>query len=123
VSGRDEVVPAAHRMIGVERMVRLVLLLGIGVSVSLMAAGVALLIVRGQPVPSRVTIASELLDGLVTLQGAAYLSLGIVVLIATPFVRVGGSIIVFARERDLRYVIITAAVLAVMCLSVLLAGD
>ena len=51
---------------------------------------------------------------------AAYLSLGLLVLIATPFVRVAGSIITFARERDRRYVLITAVVFAVMCLSVVL---
>ena len=51
---------------------------------------------------------------------AAYLSLGLIVLIATPFVRVAGSIVAFARERDRRYVLVTAVVLAVMCLSVVL---
>jgi uncharacterized membrane protein len=54
---------------------------------------------------------------LLDLDPAAYLSLGIIVLIATPFVRVAGSIVAFARERDRRYVAITAVVLAVMCLS------
>ena len=51
---------------------------------------------------------------------AAYLSLGLLVLIATPFVRVAGSIVAFARERDRRYVLVTAVVLAVMCLGVVL---
>ena len=57
---------------------------------------------------------------LVALDPAAYLSLGLIVLIATPFVRVAGSIVAFARERDRRYVLVTAVVLAVMCLSVVL---
>ncbi len=57
---------------------------------------------------------------LAALDPAAYLSLGSIVLIATPFVRVAGSIVVFVRQRDRRYVLITAVVLAVMCLSVLL---
>jgi uncharacterized membrane protein len=107
-------------MSAVERMVRLVLLLGVGVSVALMMAGMSLMVLRGQAVPTRVTPASELPHGLATLQADAYLSLGLVVLIATPFVRVGGSIIAFARDGDRRYVFIAAAVLAVMCLSVLL---
>ena len=42
------------------------------------------------------------------------------VLVATPFVRVGGSVVAFAREGDRRYVLITSVVLAVMCLGVLL---
>ena len=53
-----------------------------------------------------------------TLEPAAYLSLGLIVLVATPFVRVAGSIVAFALEHDRRYVLITSAVLAVMCLSV-----
>jgi uncharacterized membrane protein len=57
---------------------------------------------------------------LMALDPAAYLSLGLIVLIATPFVRVAGSLVAFARERDRRYVLITAVVLAVMCASVLL---
>ena len=39
---------------------------------------------------------------------------------ATPFVRVAGSIVTFALERDRRYVLVTAVVLAVMCLGVVL---
>ena len=54
------------------------------------------------------------------LRPAAYLSLGLVVLIGTPFVRVAGSLVVFARERDRRYVLVTAIVLLVMCASVVL---
>lgn len=41
-------------------------------------------------------------------------------LIGTPFVRVAGSLVTFVRERDGRYVLVTAIVLLVMCLGVLL---
>lgn len=114
-------VPAPARGHGrVERMVRNVLLTGVAVSVALMVAGLVLLAVRGGALPSHVLPLAELRHGLATLQPAAYLSLGLIVLIATPFVRVGGSVIAFARERDRRYVLITATVFLVMCLSVLL---
>ena len=66
------------------------------------------------------TPVSDLLHDLATLQAAAFLSLGLIVLVATPFVRVAGSVVAFALERDRRYVLITSVVLAVMCLSVLL---
>ena len=101
-------------------MVRRVLLLGIGISVALMAVGLALVVVRAQPLPVSVTPVTDLPHDLATLQAAAYLSLGLMVLIATPFVRVAGSVVAFAREGDRRYVLITSVVLAVMCLSVLL---
>ena len=121
MSGRGEAAPAVpHTLTGVERMVRLVLLAGIGVSVALMAVGLVLVVARAQPLPVSVTPVSALPHDLATLQAAAFLSLGLIVLIATPFVRVAGSVVAFAREGDRRYVLITSVVLAVMCLSVLL---
>ena len=111
---------AARPLTGVERMVHAVLLGGVAVSVALMLAGLALLAVRGGPMPNHVETPGELARGLVALRPAAYLSLGLIVLIATPFVRVAGCIVAFAREHDRRYVLITSTVLAVMCLSVLL---
>jgi uncharacterized membrane protein len=121
VSDRNGGVPAAHRApTGVERIVRLALLVGIGASVALMAAGLVLVVVRGQTIPSSVTPAADLPHGLVAMEAAAYLSLGLMVLIATPFVRVMGSIVGFAREGDRRYVLVTSTVFALMCLGVLL---
>ena len=121
VTGEDKGTRAdAHTLSAVERMVRLVLLAGIALSVALMAVGISLLVVRGEALPGGVTPVSDLGHGLVSLQAAAYLSLGLIVLIATPFVRVAGSIVAFARERDARYVLVTSVVLVVMCLSVLL---
>jgi uncharacterized membrane protein len=38
-------------------------------------------------------------SGLAALDPAAWLSAGLLVLVATPFVRVGGSIVAFAVER------------------------
>jgi len=107
-------------MDGVERMVRGVLLAGIAVSVALMASGLVLGFLDEEGMPSGVVPLADLPSGLAALDPAAYLSLGLIVLIATPFVRVAGSIVVFVRQRDRRYVLITAVVLAVMCLSVAL---
>jgi uncharacterized membrane protein len=104
----------------IERMVAWVLGAGIGVSLALMLAGVALSVAHGEALPSHVVPLSGLAARLVAFDPAAYLSLGLAALIATPFVRVGGSLVAFARKRDRRYVAITAAVLAVMCVSVLL---
>jgi uncharacterized membrane protein len=85
-----------------------------------MAAGLALGLARGDGLPSGVAAMTELPVGLVRLRPSAYLSAGLVVLIATPFVRVAGSLVAFAVQKDRRYVMVTAAVFAVMCLSVLL---
>lgn len=42
--------------------------------------------------------------------GIALLYAGVVVLVLTPVVRVGSSVIVFARRRDLKFAVITAFV-------------
>ena len=104
----------------IERMVHRVLRAGIAVAVAAMVVGLVLSVARGESLPSHVVPLGDLGSGLGSLQPAAYLSLGLLVLIATPFVRVAGSIVAFAREHDRRYVLITAVVLAVMCAGVLL---
>ena len=110
----------AARMDPIERMVSRVLGIGIAVSVALMLAG--LVLGRSAARACRTTWCSlaDLLSGLGGADPAAYLSLGLLALVATPFVRVAGSIVAFARERDRRYVLVTAVVLAVMCLGVVL---
>jgi uncharacterized membrane protein len=104
----------------IERMVSRVLKAGVAIAVALMAVGLVLSVFDQEGMPSRVVPLADLPSLLGNLDPAAYLSLGLIVLIATPFVRVVGSIIAFARERDRRYVLVTSVVLAVMCLSVVL---
>jgi len=110
----------AHHMDPVERTIRAILLAGITVSVALMAAGLVLGVARGTMLPRAMVPLSALPAALAHLDSAAYMSLGLIVLVATPFVRVVGSLVAFAVERDRAYVLITATVLVVMCLGVLL---
>ena len=111
---------SVHVMEPIERVIRWILLCGIALSVALMAAGLVLGVARGAGLPRGVVPLAELPRALAALRPAAYLSLGLIVLIGTPFVRVAGSLVVFARERDGRYVLVTAVVLFVMCLGVAL---
>ena len=110
----------AHAMEPIERVIRWILLCGIALSVALMVAGLILGVVRGVGLPRGVVPLAELPRALTALRPAAYLSLGLIVLIGTPFVRVAGSLAVFAKARDRRYVLVTATVLLVMCLGVVL---
>jgi uncharacterized membrane protein len=112
--------PPTHVMEPIERMVSRVLRSGIVIAVALMAVGLALSVVDQEGMPSHVVPLADIPPLLGELDPAAYLSLGLIVLIATPFVRVLGSVVAFARERDGRYALITAVVFAVMCLSVAL---
>jgi uncharacterized membrane protein len=109
-----------HVMDPVERMIHVVLVAGIAVSIALMAFGLVLGLLKGGGIPRGVVPLADLPRAAWGLSPAAFLSLGLIVLIATPFVRVAGSLIAFAREGDRRYVVLTAVVLAVMCASVLL---
>jgi uncharacterized membrane protein YfcA/uncharacterized membrane protein len=57
--------------------------------------------------------------GLLALHSQAFITLGLLLLIATPVVRVGVSIISFALEHDRKYVLITCAVLAILLFSII----
>jgi uncharacterized membrane protein len=59
----------------------------------------------------------EVARGLIAFRGQAVISLGLLMLIATPIFRVAVSIVAFALERDRTYVLITTAVLLVLVLS------
>ena len=109
-----------HHMDPVERTIRAILLAGIAASVALMAAGLVLGVARGTMLPRAMIPLADLPAALARLDPAAYVSLGLIVLVATPFVRVVGSLVAFAVERDRAYVLITATVLVVMCAGVLL---
>ena len=59
-------------------------------------------------------VLGALLSGLLALDPASVIALGLVILIATPFARVAVSILAFALERNWRYVVVTASVLAIL---------
>lgn len=103
-----------------ERTVQRVLQAGLAVSFALMAAGLVLAAARDERLAAHVVPPGELASGIASLDSAAFVSLGLMVLIATPFVRVAGSLVAFARLRDRRYALVTAAVLLVMGVSVLI---
>ena len=54
-------------------------------------------------------------------EGRAIIQVGLLLLIATPIARVAFALVGFARERDWRFVGITALVLGLLCFSLLLA--
>jgi uncharacterized membrane protein len=64
----------------------------------------------------------EMSRGLLALRGQAMVVLGLLMLIATPILRVAVSIAAFAIDRDWTYVAITTTVLLVLLLSFFLLG-
>ena len=58
-----------------------------------------------------------MVHGIASLGGRSIIELGLLVLIATPIVRVALSVILFAKERDVTYVVVTVIVLATLLFS------
>jgi uncharacterized membrane protein len=63
---------------------------------------------------------AALLDDLLHGRGRAIMTVGLLVLIATPVARVAVSIVAFLVQRDWRFACITAAVLLIIALSAFL---
>jgi uncharacterized membrane protein len=109
-----------HVMDRVELTVRWVLFTGLVIGVALMGFGLALVPVRGLDLPTTLPAPGAVVEACLELLPAGYLALGLLVIVATPFVRVIGLIIAFALERDGRFVLIAAVVLVMMSVGVLL---
>ena len=117
----------------ISRTIGYSLIIGVVVSASLMAAGAAVLFARGggggyalsqlasltSPVNSRTIGIREILGGLASLDGISLIFLGIMVLIATPIVRVVLLVLQFIYERNRLYFALSIVVLADMLVAIL----
>ena len=126
--------PPKERVAGTEWVISRVLRIGVATSLLFVAAGTLLSVLQGGGYgtqPSEVArligpggsfprTAGWLLGGIVRLDGQAVIVTGLILLIATPVVRVAVSIVSFARERDRPYVLITTVVLGLLLLSLVL---
>lgn len=65
---------------------------------------------------------NALLLGVVHLNGVYVVQLGLLVLLATPVVRVAASILLFLAENDWKYVVITFVVLGILLFSIFVVG-
>lgn len=104
----------------INALVHWLLIIGLTAAAVLMVTGVLLGLATGRGLPEAMVPLSELSAELLLFTPAAFLSLGLLVLIATPILRVAGSILGFAIERDWRYTLITLVVLAIVLLSIFL---
>jgi uncharacterized membrane protein len=96
------------------------LLIGLYLSVALILFGLGLALFTHQNVPETVFPLHSLFTGLLSLNAGSYLSLGLLVLIATPIIRVITSFISFLVEKDWRFAAITLVVLATVLVSIFL---
>ncbi len=99
------------------------LVIGLYLSVALVLFGLGLALVTHQNIPQSVYPLREIFPALLAMNAGGFLSLGLLVLIATPIIRVITSLISFLIERDWRFAAITLVVLVTVMLSVLLGKE
>ena len=97
-----------------------VLVIGLFASTAAMLAGVVLAVVRHRALATTAPDISGVWARIEALRPSGFLALGILILIATPILRVLGSFVIFLYERDWRYAGVTLIVLLVLAASLLL---
>jgi uncharacterized membrane protein len=113
-----------------EQLVGRLLQIGVLISAVVVAIGGALLLVRhGGDVATYSTFRGEpgyltslvgIVHGAIALDTRAIVQLGLVLLIATPVLRVAFTLVAFVVQRDRQYVFITTVVLALLLYGLLL---
>lgn len=107
----------------VEVVISRILQVGVLSSACVIFLGLALFFITGQSGYPGATFPSSpvaIFQGLIGLKPYAIILAGLVLLILTPVLRVGISILVFVREKDFLYVKITALVFVILIVSFVL---
>ncbi len=99
------------------RWVRLVLVIGMWVSMTLLVAGLAWYAVAQST--GNITLGPlQAIDAILQGDPIGLISLGILCLIATPLLRILTSFAVFAQTKEWKFVLVSAIVLAIIVLAV-----
>ena len=109
-------------MVNLERIMYYVLMVGMISSGALYVIGIALFVAQnpGASTPLPNFNQATFMTDLVSLHPIAFLTIGTIVLIATPITRVFVSIVVFSINGERKFVLVTAFVFSVLMLSLLL---
>jgi uncharacterized membrane protein len=111
---------AAAERRDLDMVVHRLLIVGLAASSLLMVIGLILDVALHRQMPTAIPDLGELFARVLAGRPSGFLSLGLLVLLATPIVRVIGSIAAFAYERDWHYAVVSLIVLLVVVLSVVL---
>jgi uncharacterized membrane protein len=99
---------------------------GVAISAAITCFGLVLFILTGdsgypgETFPSSV---SEIVKGLVVFKPYAVMLSGLLILILTPVLRVGVSIVTFIKEKDYMYAAITVTVFVILIISFFLGKE
>ncbi len=109
-----------NKMFNAEVFISLSLRIGVFLSAAVVAIGLIVYFfsgTTGYPAGVFPTSVAGVFSGLLQLKPAAIISLGLLLLIATPVFRVGASVIIFIIERDHLYTVITLLVFSILLFS------
>ncbi|WP_152393679.1 DUF1634 domain-containing protein [Paenibacillus guangzhouensis] len=112
-----------QKLISAEIVVSKVLRIGVLVSGLVILIGLILYLVAGEsgyPADTYPTTLRGIIEGAGGLKPAAVILLGLFLLILTPVLRVGITILVFVKAKDYLYVGITSLVFVILIISLLL---
>jgi uncharacterized membrane protein len=101
------------------KIIHRMLIIGLALSTALMLFGLGLDLTLGREVPTVVPAFMETFSRVAALRPSGFLTLGMLVLIATPILQVVGSIVALLYKRDWRYAGATLVVLAVIMISLI----
>ena len=110
------VMPSQERM---NQVIHKVLLAGVVVSMTLIGVGLFLTATTSDAEQEWIGLGS-LWDALVALEPVALVELGLLVLIATPLLRILAALVLFTTERDYRFILIALFVLGMVSLAVVI---
>ncbi len=119
VETREEKQEAKERR-DLDEVVHSMLIVGVIISTTLMLIGIVEEIVLGNQLPTVEPDIGQVINSLTQLRPSGFLGLGLLVLVATPILRVLGSIVAFAYEKDWRFAGITFLVFCIVVASILL---
>jgi uncharacterized membrane protein len=106
----------------IDAVISRILTIGTGVSMALVAIGVALLLISGRsPLGAAAPLALDALPGSIArLEPEGFLWLGLIAILVTPFARVVASGVGFARANDRPMVLLAIAVLVLLALGIVI---
>jgi uncharacterized membrane protein len=108
--------PSQERM---NWVIHKVLLAGVLVSMTLIGVGLFLMAIDPNAAQEWIGLGS-LWEALVALEPVALVELGLLVLIATPLLRILAALVLFTSERDYRFILIALFVLGMVSLAVVI---
>ncbi len=115
---RKEETPQTPGTRDLNEVVHQILIIGLYVSIFFMVSGLIIDLIRNRAFPTTMLSLPEVWARLIQLRASGFFSLGLLLLILTPLLRVVGSFFVFLWERDWRYAGVTLVVLVVMLVSI-----